>query len=608
MSRPPAPVVIEFAGTPGSGKTTVARHAADLLRAMGRTPATPVQLARDLAARGLVGRLAAAAPDRLRRRLLWAVYLVESTVAGVWSVLRRPALAATLLAQRRRPATSMTRRRGVVRWFLRHAGTERLFRRRAIEGEVLLADEGYLHRAVQLFASETERGVKDQLQRYVSAIPVPDLVVVVDTPVELCLERIEGRGVWDRWQGRPDALRSFLENAEATLVVTTAAAHDAGIDAVRVDNTGGEDQTATRLGHLLEAGLADRSWRFRPRWAAPRVGTIVHAARLPGPAAGGPDLDRILETLGRRRTGRARRFSTGRRSAILGVRTDRGKVVVKRYGDHWSRDSVRHEHAVLDRLATARFPSVRLLASPGGETVFELNGHVYAAFDFVDGRSFAGRRLPDGRIADLFTDLGVLLAMLHDELEGHEPPHRHHLGVDPESGDRMKDLSWQIEQLQDLRRRNADGLPDAGRWMADRAGDLEERLVEVDARLRATAPRVTIIHGDFGPHNVLVTGSGPVLHDFELARTDWRLTDVVMLLSRLRSPVAKRSFVESYQVAASVSEDEWAALDDVWLHHTLTGAIQAWNTYLRRGDPSRLGLARRRAEQAVAAGGAARWL
>jgi Ser/Thr protein kinase RdoA (MazF antagonist) len=45
--------------------------------------------------------------------------------------------------------------------------------------------------------------------------------------------------------------------------------------------------------------------------------------------------------------------------------------------------------------------------------------------------------------------------------------------------------------------------------------------------------RSSVIHGDFGPYNLLVRRGHPVvMADFELARNDWRLVDVVTALPR----------------------------------------------------------------------------
>jgi Ser/Thr protein kinase RdoA (MazF antagonist) len=606
--------VVEVAGSPGAGKTTVVPLVVESLRRSGLKPRGTVDVARDLAARGFLGSLTGAVPSVLRRRLLWGVYLIEAAVVGSWTVLRRPGLARVLRAQRRRPAAAMVSERRVIRWFIRHAGTEALFRRRARHGEVLVVDEGYLHRTVQLFTSSVERGVAVDLTSYLASIPPPTLAVVVDAPAAICVDRVRERGVWDIFAHCSEAeVAAFVENAATTVSEATRIFQDLGNRLVVVPNAGSPPPDFECVRRALADVPTSASTPFRPRWAPPRLGTVRYGlGRLVGPRyVASADVARILGAAGLRQTGPVRRFSTGRRSAIVGVDTDAGRVVVKRYPEHWAEASIRHEHAVLAHLATLQFPAVRLVVTPHGESVVFDGDAAHALFRHVDGRTYAGRHMTGRMREDLFTDLGRLLARLHGALEGFDPVHEHHLGLDPASGRPRRGLAAYLELLAtvDAGRIDTGDRVESGRWLEERSSAIEDRLKALDARIGQRELSTTVIHGDFGAHNVIFTPNGPVLHDFELARTEWRLTEIAMVLTRLRDRMARRWFLEAYRRDTDLG-DEWAALDDVVQWYLLTGALYAWEGYLARADGSRLDVARDRVEQALALGsqGAETWM
>ena len=85
-------------------------------------------------------------------------------------------------------------------------------------------------------------------------------------------------------------------------------------------------------------------------------------------------------------------------------------------------------------------------------------------------------------------------------------------------------------------------------------------------------PRV-VIHGDYGLHNMLFRPDGAaMLLDFELSRLEWRLVDLVIMMSRLS--VAKgRAFLTGYQSAYPLSEQEWQLFPQVWQNYMLRGAV-----------------------------------
>src|SRR5687768_8541920 len=92
------PLVVEFVGTPGSGKTTLSIELVELLKEHGIEAATVVGAAREHARRTLVGRaLGRLRPARLRRLLLWEVFYVLGLLHAVAFVRNQPVLTRQVL-------------------------------------------------------------------------------------------------------------------------------------------------------------------------------------------------------------------------------------------------------------------------------------------------------------------------------------------------------------------------------------------------------------------------------------------------------------------------------------------------------------------------------
>jgi thymidylate kinase len=194
--RRPSPFVIEFLGTPGAGKTTLALVTVDLLRRIGVAAETPVGGARDAMATTRWGRAIGHAPDRLERPLLWRLFSLRATVEGIrWASERGELRRYVTSSQHDRLATPRFRRH-VVHHFSTLAGRDRLSRRYAPEGSALVVDDGFVHRAATLHSSHLEHPDARAVETYLDLIPTPDLVVVPLVPPEICTERVLARGVW----------------------------------------------------------------------------------------------------------------------------------------------------------------------------------------------------------------------------------------------------------------------------------------------------------------------------------------------------------------------------------------------------------------------------
>ena len=217
--------------------------------------------------------------------------------------------------------------------------------------------------------------------------------------------------------------------------------------------------------------------------------------------------------------GPALRIGSGR-SLTLIVDCVEGQVLVKRYKAGLEEASIASEHAVLAELERQGAPAVRLRHTNDGRTIVHDGADRLAVFEALPGYvPMHELLLMPGARRRAVRAAGSALARLHEALQSFEPPSVPSTGLD-EHGGRARPSSWHLERLESRA---------AGQPFNAAAG----RLRELDALLAALNLRSAVIHGDFGPYNLLVRRGRPVvLADFELARRDWRLVDVATAVPR----------------------------------------------------------------------------
>jgi thymidylate kinase len=248
------PLVVEFVGTPGSGKTTLSMELVGLLQENGIEAATLLQAARRHAARTLAGRaVVRLAPNSLRPPLLWQAFYLLSVLHILGFRRDHPSLARQAWrTQLGRPLPTATKRH-ILFWFFQLAGRLRFLTETSHAREVLVLDDGFLHRSVHLNASHVEDPNADQVTTYVDLLPEPDLVVFTEASKEVCERRILARGVWPHRRHLNTAeLSRYLENAERVAHLAVQRARERGWTIVEIQN---EDREPNRIRNDLRAAL-----------------------------------------------------------------------------------------------------------------------------------------------------------------------------------------------------------------------------------------------------------------------------------------------------------------------------------------------------------------
>ena len=245
-------MIVEFVGSSGAGKSSLVE------RVLGSAPQGPALVdAWDLVI------------DRRGRR--WVKQpTVRNLVADVvvlpafTSTLRRDPAFARFASDRLRHHPSTVARWNYLLNVERRVGMQALARRRS-HGRIVLADEGALLLAYQLFVYTPAPFERADVERFVELVPLPDRVVYVRAPLETLVERSIGR--IDRRRelagdDRAEVERWAVRSVELFDILTATPPISSRL--LIVDNPGGEADlriAAERVHAFLRAPTTDQAPR-----------------------------------------------------------------------------------------------------------------------------------------------------------------------------------------------------------------------------------------------------------------------------------------------------------------------------------------------------------
>jgi len=292
----------------------------------------------------------------------------------------------------------------------------------------------------------------------------------------------------------------------------------------------------------------------------------------------------------------AKKVETDGRSNNWVLITTEGKKILKKYKPSVEAEQILQEHAILSELALIQFPAPRLNKNLLGETRTDIESRRFALFDYLDGYFHYHKQIYFPSQTNTFLELAALsLASLHEALRDFTPPGKNPNGFTSKEGPRWLGLSWYLEQLavntQQTRERLKDKPGDEFNLIHSRGTWIEDRLTVLEEILTTAPLDRVIIHGDYGPYNLLFKhGSPVVMIDFELARLDWRLTDLATSMNmftrnRLGFQQKKmRHFIQTYQRASNVRAEQLDYLPVVWEYLSLRRLVVCWSRALETGQ------------------------
>jgi homoserine kinase type II len=289
------------------------------------------------------------------------------------------------------------------------------------------------------------------------------------------------------------------------------------------------------------------------------------------------------------------------------IQSSMGKWVLKRYKVGLAFDQILHEHSVLLHLEGVGFPAPRLVRAHDGQTLAQVNGRNYAVFGFLEGYfQFQRYQFFPSQTTRFLSNEGQTLADLHLTLQNCTPKGRNLAGFQSVDGPRWQDLDWYLGRLHAARelasQRAREDHPPVSWKMLERADWFEEQLQEAETMILQKGLPRQIIHGDFGPYNLMFRPGQPTaVLDFELSRLDWRVIDVISALAtscwqeNLEACWENtKPVLDGYLAINPLSPVEKDLLPVVWRFLSLRRMIICWERYLQNDEVARLGEIKKR--------------
>lgn len=243
-------MIVEFVGVPGSGKSTLAPVARQILRDLGLQAMLVPEAGRRCLKRTSLGRLLCfVTPLRWQDRILWAVFRRLVVLYRLPFAIKNKTLIRQVWGVALCRRLSWRDRRSTLGWFCRDASYYQFFQSRLRPDEALILDEGLVHRATSLYTSAAEAPNRFKIINYTELLPRSDLVIWVQSPLDLCALRVTTRGINKRYLGKD--LAPYIAHSAMTIELALQGIRSKGWDTVEIKNNGNLEACVTDLRSLL---------------------------------------------------------------------------------------------------------------------------------------------------------------------------------------------------------------------------------------------------------------------------------------------------------------------------------------------------------------------
>ena len=299
--------------------------------------------------------------------------------------------------------------------------------------------------------------------------------------------------------------------------------------------------------------------------------------------------------------GRPTIAQSGERNLSAVIHTDKGKIILKRYQDSLGDSTILLEHSTLDYLKKINFYAVRLLKTKSGNTLARIGNKRFALFKYIENSYVSYDNIANIWMENNYIEnAGKILASLHKSLENFKPCGYNPDGFNCDNGKRWRDSLWYIDKLnyciQNTKADKFEKDNSKKKLLLKRAKQLKKLVLELNHILNNTDLKRQVIHKDFGPNHILYRkNEPPVIIDFEIARFDWRLIDIIggfdkfcQDWSRHYSLNKMNLFYSSYCSLNNLTETEHTHICHVWKLLLIWGCILFWYDYCATGKADRI--------------------
>ena len=254
-------MLIEFAGPPGSGKSTLTKNLVRRLRVLGVSAYTEDQAVTEYNSRSKIRKFVSPFFNETEQvsllgkyfslRSPWYLYQFKLNHPDFWRVIQE--------SYHRRPINE--NHQDLIRnYFKRTMIYYQFIVDHGNQDEVILFDEGFAHRITH-FVSEREVPDWIQIEKYLKFIPKSNSLVYLDVPPSICVERVQKRGLRGRLANlNGEELNSFISKSSQALDFGTSFLADQGVNIISLDAAADSEQVMdnleSRIVELIDSSFA----------------------------------------------------------------------------------------------------------------------------------------------------------------------------------------------------------------------------------------------------------------------------------------------------------------------------------------------------------------
>lgn len=243
-------MIIEFVGPPGAGKSELVSITNMILSDLDLYAVSPYRARILCLKRVPLGRLIEIiTPQKWQERVLSAVSRRLLMLHRLYFALLNQALVRHAVCLLFTSKLSFKEKRTILGYFLMDCSFYQFFKDRLRPDEALILSEGLVHRITSLYTSAQEEPQPHEILKYIRLLPQADLLICVNTAIDICVNRVISRGKYRRYLD--EELIPYMRNCAKTIEIVLQGIKEQGWSCAVVNNNGKLDESAVVLHDIL---------------------------------------------------------------------------------------------------------------------------------------------------------------------------------------------------------------------------------------------------------------------------------------------------------------------------------------------------------------------